>query len=179
MNKPVHVAITRKIKRGSEEAFEKAIQRFFSESAIASGSLGALLIKPIPGSDGNTYGILRSFASEEERKEFYKSDKFSEWEKTIDALLEDKYSRHDLHGLEAFFANTGLIQHPPKWKMAIVTWLGVWPAVFLASHFVSPYLEGFSIWIRTGLVTLLVVLALTWAIMPMLTRLLRSWLRKT
>lgn len=74
MNNPIHVAITRHVKSGSEAAFESAILNFIAESAITNDSLGAQLIKPLPGAQKSIYGILRSFASEQDRDTFYQSE---------------------------------------------------------------------------------------------------------
>ena len=80
MTLPIHVAITRKVKHGCEKEFESSIRTFFGDSFTASGSLGAQLIKSVPGSSDRTYGILRSFASKQDRDRFYQSPKFLEWE---------------------------------------------------------------------------------------------------
>ena len=138
MKEPIHVAITRKVKPGCESEFESAIERFFSESAATGESLGVQLIRPLPGQASNTYGILRSFASREERDKFYNSDLFREWDQSVQSLVEADYTRTDFHGLEAFFSNPGIDRHPPRWKMAIITWLGVWPTVLLVTLLVSP-----------------------------------------
>jgi antibiotic biosynthesis monooxygenase (ABM) superfamily enzyme len=179
MSEAIHVAITRKIKPGSEAEFERAIQQFFAKAAMSPGSLGAQLIRPLPGSANNTYGILRSFASEQDREAFYRSDQFRQWERTVRPIVENEYSRRDLHGLEAFFSDPDIVKHPPRWKMAVVTWIGVWPTVFLVAGLASPYLTEWPAWLATGAITLLVVAALTWAVMPVLTRLTRWWLRKS
>jgi len=179
MNRPVHVAITRRVKPGCEAAFEDAISGFFSDSIREKASLGALLIRPLPGTQSRTYGILRSFASEQDREAFYNSINFRKWDENIRSLVEEDYTRQNLHGLEAFFTDPGRIHHPPRWKMALVTWIGVWPTVYAISSAISPRLSGLHPALASGVVTLIVVLALTWAVMPVLTRLLRSWLRGT
>ena len=180
MKKPVHVAITRKVKPGCESEFEGAIERFFKESEKINGSLGAQLIRPLPGNQSNNYGILRSFANDKDRDDFYQSDQFREWEQSVKPLVEPGYTRQEieLHGLEAFFSNPNIIRHPSRWKMAIVTWMGVWPTVLLISLLISPHLMGLPIWIAIGIDTVLVVATLTWAVMPILTRLMRPWLLK-
>ena len=177
MEPNIHVAITRRVKPGYEDAFEKAIKRFFAETAELPGVLGAQLIRPIPGSSSNTYGILRSFAGENERDAFYRSDTFREWQEVVAPMVEEHYRRTSLHGLEAFFADPTVATHPPRWKMAIVTWLGVWPTVFIVSQILAPYLKPVPSWASTACVTLLVVMALTWIVMPVLTKILRPWLR--
>lgn len=178
MQRTIHVAITRRVKAGAESAFENAIKVFFAESAMQEGALGAQLLKPLPGSKENTYGIIRSFASEADRDAFYRSDHFRQWEEIIQPLVEPGYSRKNLHGLEAFFTDPDRIRNPPRWKMAVVTWLGVWPTVYLTAIWVSPYSRELPPWMAVGIDTLMVVLALTWVVMPVLTRILRAWLVK-
>jgi antibiotic biosynthesis monooxygenase (ABM) superfamily enzyme len=179
MDRPVHVAITRKVKPGREAAFEDAVGKFFSDTIRDKASLGALLIRPVPGTQNRTYGILRTFASGSDRDAFYNSVNFRKWDEAVKDLVEGDYSRQDLHGLEAFFTDPGLIRHPPRWKMALVTWMGVWPTVYIISSLIAPRLSGWHPVLATGAVTLIVVMALAWAVMPLLTRLLRSWLRGT
>jgi antibiotic biosynthesis monooxygenase (ABM) superfamily enzyme len=179
MKAPIHVAITRIVKPGHEAAFERAILTFFAEAQESSATLGAQLLRPLPGSGSRTYGILRSFGSEQERNAFYESEGFLRWQEAVRPLVEEPYSRRDLHGLEAFFTNPGLIQRPPRWKMAFVTWLGVWPAVFLISSLVGQrFLSEWPFWIAAGFETMAVVAILTWGVMPALTRVFHPWLMK-
>ncbi len=175
MDKDIHVAITRAVKPGLEEAFEQAIQDFFTRTSSHQGSLGAQLIRPVPGSTNNTYGILRSFKSEADRLAFYQSEDFLKWQEEVESMVEGEYTRKDLHGLEAFFADPTILKHPPKWKMAFVTWLGVWPTVFIITQFLSPYLR-LPVIVGTAADTFLVVVMLSWLVMPMLTKLFRPWL---
>jgi antibiotic biosynthesis monooxygenase (ABM) superfamily enzyme len=177
MNTPVHVAITRNVKRGREEAFEDAIRTFFADSIKDEASLGAQLLKPLPGTKSRTYGILRSFANEKDRDAFYQSESFHKWEETVKPLVEEGYSRRNLHGLEAFFTDPSTIESPPRWKMAILTWLGVWPTVLLVSALAANLLADWPFWIANGVANLFVIAGLTWIVMPILTRLARPWLK--
>ena len=77
MSEPVHVAITRKVKTGCKEAFGQAILKFFADTQGQSDTLGAQLLRPLPGSDQCTYGNLRSFSSAQARDVFYRSPAFS------------------------------------------------------------------------------------------------------
>ena len=176
MDTDIHVAITRTVKPGCEEAFEDAIRGFFADSLKSTSTLGAQLLRPLPGSQSRTYGILRSFASEQDRDAFYQSDSFIQWQETVKPLVEGDYSRRDLHGLEAFFADPDLMRLPPRWKMALLTWLSVWAAVYVVSNLVSPLLLGWPTWLAVGVNTFIVVLVLTWGVMPALTRVMRPWL---
>ena len=177
MDSTVHIAITRIVKPGSEKEFEHAILDFFSKTTDFPGSLGAQLIRPIPGSEDRKYGIMRSFVNKRRQEAFYESAAFAEWVETVKPLVEENYERKPLHGLEAFFNDPSMATHPPKWKMAITTWLGVWPTVFLVSQVSEPFIKQIPRIGATGLVTLVVVILLSWAVMPGLIKLLRPWLK--
>jgi len=73
---PIHGAITRKVKPGNERAFEESLREFFQESLHRQGVLGVHLLSPPPGSGSREYRVLRTFADERERDEFYRSDLF-------------------------------------------------------------------------------------------------------
>lgn len=88
MKQSVHVAITRKVKPALEVEFEGAIRNFFSTAVKAPGSIGAQLIKPLPGDSNNVYGIIRSFASQEDHDAFYASEQFSSWDEFIKPYVE-------------------------------------------------------------------------------------------
>ena len=177
MDIPVHVAITRTVRPGCEEAFEEAIRSFFSDSLRGKASLGAQFLRPLPDSNARTYGILRSFSNKKERDAFYRSEGFLRWQEAVKPLVEEGYSRRNLHGLEAFFSDPSLIDTPPRWKMAILTWLGVWPTVLIVSAVTANPLTSWPFWLANGVVNVFVVAALVWGVMPVLTRFARPWLR--
>jgi len=175
MNNPVHVAITRTVKPGSEEAFREAIKSIFDDTLRENTSLGAQLLRPLPGSDSRTYGILRSFSTEDDRDAFYNSENFRKWEEAVAPMVEGDYSRRDLHGLEAFFRSNSI--DPPAWKMALLTWLGVCPTVQIVSALVPTTMAAWPFWLLNAIVNIFVVAALVWVVMPLLTRLARPWLK--
>src|SRR5207245_1202860 len=79
-------------------------------------------------------------------------------------------------GLETWFTVPGLPAPPtapPRWKMALVTWLALLPQVIILSHVVP---KGFPFLLSVALSTAIPVAMLTWVIMPRLTRLLYGWL---
>ncbi len=180
MNKPIHMAIKRTVKLGCEEDFERSILTFFADAQESETTLGAQLLRPLPGSESRTYGILRSFTSAQDRDAFYASERFGKWQQVVAPLVEGDYSRRELSGLEAFFNDPSRAMQPPLWKMAVVTWLGVWPAVLAVSSLGGRWLlSGWPFWLAVGIETVVVVALLTWGVMPLLTRWLKSWLLPT
>ena len=173
---PVHVAITRLVQPGKEAAFEKAMYAFIERSIGVHGVTGVHLLRPAPGADSREYGILRSFESPEARDDFYASKLFADWEEEVAPLVESGCSKRELHGLEAFFQR-GAGPHPPRWKMALLTWMGVFPSVVVWSAILRPPLHALPVVATTAVITGFVVLTLAWGVMPVLTRAFAPWLR--
>lgn len=171
----IHVAITRRVKPGLEEEFQAALREFFHASFSHSGVLGATMIVPPPGSESREFGILRTFADQKEREDFYASPIFKAWEERCRPLTDGGWSSRELHGLEAWFRESDL-PRPPRWKMAAATLLGVYPTSLLLGAFVAPHLKGQPTYAAALVIGACMVACLTWVVMPLVTRLLHRWL---
>lgn len=158
-----------------EEPFKKALRKFVRESLHLPGTTCVHLIYPAPGADEREFGILRSFESEAAREAFYASELFANWEEQVAPMTIGAPIHRQLHGLEAFFREDG--KAPPRWKMAIVTWLGVFPAVWLWSTILPAPLSGLNDVLVGAIVDVFVVVSLAWFLMPFLTWLLSGWLK--
>ena len=76
-----------------------------------------------------------------------------------------------------FAAPTGPNQNsPPRWKVAVVTWLGICPTVYALFLLLVEALAPWPLLPRVMLLTLLVVITMTWLVAPQLTQLLKPWL---
>ncbi len=172
---PIHIAITRRVRPGCEAEFQAALREFFQTSFAHGGVLGATMIVPPPGSDSREFGILRTFADENERDDFYASPIFKAWEAKCQPLTEkDSWSARPLHGLEAWFRSPQ--NPPPRWKMALATFLGVFPVAVILTQTIGPVIQEWPFVIRNAVFNACVVVLLTWAVMPLITRALRGWL---
>jgi antibiotic biosynthesis monooxygenase (ABM) superfamily enzyme len=65
---------------------------------------------------------------------------------------------------------------PPRHKLALLTWLGAYPVITLILALLGPALVAWPLALRTLVLSVLMVVTLTWLVMPALTRALRSWL---
>jgi len=171
---PIHLAITRRVRPGCEAEFERAIRDFFQASLVQSGVLGVHLLSPLPGTGSREYGILRTFASEGDRAAFYQSPAFQAWERKVGPLTDGFPRYRELHGLEAWF-RAGTLP-PPRWKMAVVTYAGVYAITLVLTRILGPVLQAWPLPLANAVFNLAVVLLLTWAVMPGLTFLVRPWL---
>lgn len=170
----IHVAIIRHVKPGCEAAFEQALRQFASETSHEPGGAGVQLIGPLPGAKQGEYGLLRTFDDRAACEAFYASDRFARFQEDVRHLVNGDGERQELTGLEAFFRGFGA--PPPRWKMALVTWAGVFPTVLFWNWALATPLAGTPYLVRTAVMIALSVVTLTWGLMPLLTRLCAPWL---
>ena len=172
------VLALRTVKPGLEEKFEAALHDFISRSLQTDGQLGVSVMRPVPGSGSREYGILRRFRDAECRDRFYESPIFKQWELTVAPLTEGEAKHRKLSGLETWFALPGqrAIIPPPPWKMALVTLLGVWPVSMFVPWLLRSMINGLLPLLQALFIAAGIVVLLTWAVMPVLVRILKRWL---
>jgi antibiotic biosynthesis monooxygenase (ABM) superfamily enzyme len=177
MSPPIHIAITRRVKPGREREFEQELLMFGQRSLAGPGARGVHFIYPAPGSGSHEYGILRTFASNDDRDAFYRSELYREWLATVESLVDGGPVCRELQGLEAWFRASDR-SNPPRWKMALLTWAAVWPVSMAVPALLAPVIGSIAPnFIFAGAVAAGIVLVLTWLAMPVLVRLARPWLQ--
>jgi len=174
MDEPIHIAITRRIKPGCEAEFQKLLQEFFKTSFAHIGVHGASMLVPPPGSSSPEFGILRTFANAQERDAFYASPMFKAFDEKVRPLTEGDPVHRQLTGLEAWFRSPQ--NPPPRWKMAIATYLGVVPVIMGLSLTIGPVVRSWNFILNNLVFNACVVALLTWVVMPLITRILHRWL---
>ncbi|MDI1444324.1 antibiotic biosynthesis monooxygenase [Polyangium sp. 6x1] len=176
MAETIHIAIVRRVKKTHIEAFERALTEFASRSLAEPGARGVHCLYPPPGSDSTEYGILRSFASAADRDAFYETPLYKEWLARIAPMVEGEPTYRRLEGLEAWFRDTAEPM-PPRWKMALLTWIAVWPVSMIVPALLLPLLgPKFPQLLASGVIAGGIVAVLTWGAMPLLVKLAHPWL---
>ena len=173
---PIYVAITRKVRPGSEAEFQQGLRTFFQSAFDLPGAWGAQMLTPRPGSTSREFGILRTFADERERDAFYASPMFQEWDARARTLSEGEPIYRELRGLEACLRSPH--PPPPRWKMAVATLLGVFPTSLLLGIVVEPFLHPFPMAIRSLVIAVCMVALLIWVVMPTVYKILNPWLHR-
>lgn len=175
MDTSIHIAITRSVRPAFVPEFERALADFARQSLAEAGARGVHVLYPPAGSGSTEYGILRSFASEEDRRAFYASPLYEAWTARIAPMVDGEPEVRRLDGLEAWFR--GPATPPPRWKMAILTWIAVWPVSMGVAAIVGSVLSGRAPAIVVGgVIAAAIVVVLTWGAMPLLVRLAHPWL---
>jgi uncharacterized protein len=66
---------------------------------------------------------------------------------------------------------------PPRRKMALLTWPGAWALITLILWGLGPTMAAWPLPLRTLIISAVMVIGLTWFVIPNLTRVFSSWLR--
>lgn len=179
MSDPVSTQVIRVIKPGHEEAFETRVREFYAQAQPIPGQLAVHVIKPVPGSGSREWGFLRTFASPQARDDFFASDVFREYDASVAEHTEGDTRWSDLCGLETWFTAPGhrAVIPPPRWKMAMVTFLGVYLTSNVMSRVLGPLVHGLPQLATSAVIVAGTVLCLTWLVMPALASLFRPWLQ--
>jgi antibiotic biosynthesis monooxygenase (ABM) superfamily enzyme len=177
MSEPIHVAITRTVKPGAEAAYERALHDFVQRSLTLAGQMGVYIIRPAPGSGSRQYGVIRKFADRSALEEFRTSSEYLDWNQLVMDLTEGSGQVEELSGLESWFTLPGQpLRALPQWKMAIATYLGVVPVIMFLSLTLGRWIQNWNFVLNNIVFNAFVVALLTWVVMPLITRLLHSWL---
>lgn len=175
---PGHVTriARRRARPGHEAAYEALVREMFGQMRASKGFLAADLLPPeAPGGD---YQVVVNFASEADLAAWDACPARAAIHARMREVAEAEPDYRSLSGLEAWFAPAVVpaSMHPPRARMALVTWLGIFPTVSFFLYFVAPYLQGLPFLPRTALLTALIVMTMTWVVMPRLTRWMRGFL---
>jgi antibiotic biosynthesis monooxygenase (ABM) superfamily enzyme len=68
---------------------------------------------------------------------------------------------------------------PPRHKMALLTWPGAWALITLILWVLGPVTDTWPLPLRTLVISVLMVVGLTWLVIPYLTRIFAGWLAPT
>ncbi len=168
----VNILILRRVKPELVPAFEDAVREWIPTAIKHDGYLGVFMLKP--GEESDEYGAILRFQSINDWERFQSWSLYQQFAENIRPMLIDEPRIEPLHGLEAFFR--GARRPPPRWKMALLTWLGVCGMVFLTSRGLGLVNSNWPWWATFVLGNAIVVCGLTWIVMPLLTRVAGPWL---
>ena len=171
-SKEITEVISRNIAAGHEKDYDNWLQRFMIAERQFPGYLGTTIIAPGGNISSVRYAINR----------FADQASLDAWENSEVALsLIEEVSKYStlqrVTGLETWFSLPGLkiIGAPPKWKMAIVSFFAAYSISLVAQYILRIYL-GRRPLLTDILMTIILVVGLTYFAMPLLSRLLRRWL---
>jgi hypothetical protein len=178
---PVTVIVTRRAKKEKIKEFEEWMDGIVHEAMKFEGHMGVNIIRPTDPSNPE-YVVIFHFNTYENLTKWEKSEVRKEWIDKSKDLAEGEPTVEKQTGLEFWFTpHTGdkaAAMPPPRYKMAIV----ITGIIFVLVSILLPQIRQLTIGLPVLLSTLagvvIMVLLMTYVIMPAVTRLLRPWLSK-
>ncbi len=173
---PVTAIASRRVKSGKEQEFEEWVSGVLGAAAEFPGYLGSNVIRP-SDDDDDEFQILFKFDHASNLRRWEKSDERQAWLRRVQPLVHEENVRV-LTGLETWFTLPSRPGEPapPRYKMAVVTWIAVFPLASAIFAITQPVLGGLPSLIRTLVFTLIMVSLMTYVVMPRMTRLFSFWL---
>ncbi len=171
---PLTVVVTWPVRKGREKEFEAWRHEIASAALQFPGHMGVNVIRP-SGTE-REYVVIFRFDTYEHLRAWQESDIRRELLKKAEPFRETQPSYRLESGLEYWFTPPGVPTSPPRWKMALITVVGVWPASMLVPWLLTPLIRGLPSALQTLLVAVGIVILLTWGIMPLLVKILKRWL---
>ena len=172
----VTVLISRNVKAGCEADYERLMATLMQVATSFEGYLGAQFVHP--GDDPEVhdllYHVVVAFDSQAHLDAWHDSPERQLGLAASAPFIEGVASVRPVSGLGLWFQSAQ--QGPPRWKVALVTWLGICPTVYFLFWLTGDMLKSLDLLSRTVLLTLAVVLVMTWVVAPQLTMLFRPWL---
>jgi antibiotic biosynthesis monooxygenase (ABM) superfamily enzyme len=174
---PVTAVASRRVKPGREGEFEEWVGGILGAASAFPGYLGCEVLRPNDPQD-DEYRMVFRFDHASNLKRWEGSDERREWLEKARPLLREKEKVQVLTGLETWFTLPSRDGEPapPRYKMAVVTWLAVFPLISAIFFVLGPVLNALPTLLRTLVLTLIMVTTMTYVVMPRMTRLFSFWL---
>jgi antibiotic biosynthesis monooxygenase (ABM) superfamily enzyme len=173
---PITTAVTRRVKPGHEAAYEEFLEGIIAAASGFQGYLGVEVFRPSGGSD--EYRIVYRFEGSGDLRSWLDSDEHAAWLEQAEPHVIGPMRTSMLTGLESWFtlpARPGA-PPPPPYKMALLTWITLFPLITLVVLALDPILTRLELVPRLAITTAVTVPLMTWVVMPRVTRALRGWL---
>jgi antibiotic biosynthesis monooxygenase (ABM) superfamily enzyme len=176
-DEPVTVLYSRRVKAGRQADFEAWAHGVTTAARHFPGHLGASVLDA-PGS--RDYHILFTFTDRKRMQAWLDSDERRRWLAKVGELIEADQGLQQLTGLETWFrlpgSNVPTMKPPPRWKMWLVSIVAVYPLVLAFQALLVPRMAALPLPVRALAFPVVVLTLMTFAVMPVVTRLLRRWL---
>jgi antibiotic biosynthesis monooxygenase (ABM) superfamily enzyme len=184
---PVTVIVTRKAKEGKIREFEEWMDGIIHEVLKFEGHMGSNIIRPADELSNPEYVIIFRFDTYDNLAKWERSQVRQEWLEKSKGLTEGEAVVEKQTGLEFWFtphpdASKATDAHaisPPRYKMAIVV-IGI---IFVLVSVMLPQIQqatgSLPALLSTFIGVAIIVLLMTYVIMPAVTKLLKPWLSKS
>jgi uncharacterized protein len=177
---PVTTTVTRRVRPGHEPFYEQVLAGINAAASQFPGHLGVEVFRPESAAAGE-YRIVYRFDTGDHLRAWLDSDERAGWLERAEPHVIGPMRTRFVTGLESWFTLPGRpsVQPPPPYKMALLTWITIFPLITVVAIALDPLLAKLDLVPRLAVTTAVTVPIMTWLVMPRITRLLRRWLYPT
>jgi len=177
---PVTIIVKRRPKPDRIEEFEQVMSGTTKDAMSFKGHLGANIIKPTKA--GDCYRIVFKFDSMRNYLAWEGSDVREKWLERYAEVSQGDLEQEVLSGLETWFTMPGgedALVPPPKYKMMCIVWLSIFPLSLLLNYGLKPVISELHIIAQIAIISLTLVILMTYVVMPFMAKLFHRWLHCT
>ncbi len=174
---PVTTVVHRRIRAGLEHEFETWLGGVIRAASLLPGHEGAVVLRPGP----REVMLVFRYATQAHLDGWVASPERAEWLARGAEVTDGAAVVQSQSGLEPWFTLPGepAPPPPPRWKMALLTWIALSPVILVVSAIADPFMAGWPEVPRVLVGAGLSVLLMTWMVMPLVTRAAWRWIYPT
>ncbi|MDO8315569.1 MAG: antibiotic biosynthesis monooxygenase [Rugosibacter sp.] len=175
-SQPVRRIVYRRAKPNRGPAFEELVRGMGAEMRNYKGFLGAEIIPPETAQ--GEYQFIFRWASQKDLNVWDASAAHAQWLQRLGDVAEGDPEYRLLSGFEAWFSPAAIpgVKTPSRLKMAFISWIGIFPTVVLLQVTIAPLISAWHPLLQIAAFSALMIILMTWLVMPGLTRLFRPLL---
>lgn len=175
-DKPVTVVMTQHVPPERADEFAAAHDQVLAQLTTFPGFLRSELVPPVDGV-ADDHVIVFAFDSREHLDRWLGSDERQAWLQRIAPLISGDRTMNVVGGFAGWFPAA---DSPPvaKWKQSIAVLIALFPTALVLTVLRQALLPDLPLVPSVLLSNVLGVAALTWVMMPWVTRLLEPWLQR-
>lgn len=173
----VTVVVSRRVKSGCEVEFEKLSTAMSEAATKFPGHLGSNMFRPASADDPE-YRIVFKFRTPADLEKWQNSAERLAYLDNFEELLIEPAKTEVLSGMVTWFTLPGQnpVKPPPKYKMTLVSWLALYPAVSIIFLVFGDLLQPVPLLLRTMIITGFLMPLMSYVLMPRFTRWFAFWL---
>lgn len=170
----VTAIISHCVRQGRQRGYEQWLQGITAAARQFAGHSGITILRPQPGAPPE-YVIILRFETYQHLQHWMNSDIRKRWIERAEPLTDKVANVQVLTGLD-YLASLPGQSPPPRYKTALLIWMGVFCCSSILGIVLMPHLMIFPFLVRQAIVVAITVGLLTYGVMPVLTRLFARWL---
>lgn len=174
---PVTVSVFRRVQPACVRNFEELLSGIIDASMTFEGHLGTNVFRNCDPNNPE-YMIVFKFDRRSNLRRWEESQCRRQWLTRIESLTIGSPAIEVLTGLETWFTISPRkpIVPPPRYKMATLTWVAIFPLVNIINLLLESTLNSLPPLLRSLIITAMLVPLMTYVVMPRITRLFAWWL---